>query len=149
MIMALKRLQKELNEIIKDTPANCSAGLLNNDLFIWQATIIGPTETPYEGGVFHLKMVFPTDYPFKAPSVTFTTRIYHPNINENGSICLDILKDQWSPVLTVSKLLLSICSLLNEPNPNDPLMPSIANLYKTNREQFNANAKEYTLKYAS
>ncbi len=147
--MALKRLQKELNEIIKDTPANCSAGLLNNDLFIWQATIIGPTETPYEGGVFHLKMVFPTDYPFKAPSVTFTTRIYHPNINENGSICLDILKDQWSPVLTVSKLLLSICSLLNEPNPNDPLMPSIANLYKTNREQFNVNAKEYTLKYAS
>jgi ubiquitin-conjugating enzyme E2 D/E len=147
--MALKRLQKELNEIIKDTPANCSAGLLNNDLFIWQATIIGPTETPYEGGVFHLKMVFPTDYPFKAPSVTFTTRIYHPNINENGSICLDILKDQWSPVLTVSKLLLSICSLLNEPNPNDPLMPSIANLYKTNREQFNANAKKYTLKYAS
>lgn len=147
--MALKRLQKELNEIIKDTPANCSAGLLNNDLFIWQATIIGPTETPYEGGVFHLKMVFPTDYPFKAPSVTFTTRIYHPNINENGSICLDILKDQWSPVLTVSKLLLSICSLLNEPNPNDPLMPSIANLYKTNREQFNTNAKEYTLKYAS
>ena len=147
--MALKRLHKELLDISKDTPANCSAGLLSNDLFVWQATIIGPTETPYEGGVFHLKMVFPTDYPFKAPSVTFTTRIYHPNINDNGSICLDILKDQWSPVLTVSKLLLSICSLLNEPNPNDPLMPSIANLYKTNREQFNANAKEYTLKYAS
>jgi len=147
--MALKRLQKELLDISKDTPANCSAGLLSNDLFIWQATIIGPTETPYEGGIFHLKIVFPTDYPFKAPSVSFTTRIYHPNINDNGSICLDILKDQWSPVLTVSKLLLSICSLLNEPNPNDPLMPSIANLYKTNREQFNANAREHTLKYAS
>ncbi len=147
--MALKRLQKELNEICKDTPANCSAGLLNNDLFMWQATIIGPTETPYEGGIFHLKMTFPTDYPFKPPSVTFTTRIYHPNINENGSICLDILTKEWSPALTISKLLLSICSLLNEPNPNDPLMPSIANLYKTNREQFNANAKEYTLKYAS
>ena len=147
--MATKRLQKELQDICKDTPANCSAGLLSNDLFVWQATIIGPTETPYEGGVFHLKMTFPTDYPFKAPAVIFTTRIYHPNINDNGSICLDILKDQWSPVLTVSKLLLSICSLLNEPNPNDPLMPSIANLYKTNREQFNANAKEYTLKYAS
>ena len=147
--MALKRLQKELLDISKDTPANCSAGLLSNDLFIWQATIIGPTETPYEGGIFHLKIVFPTDYPFKAPSVSFTTLIYHPNINDNGSICLDILKDQWSPVLTVSKLLLSICSLLNEPNPNDPLMPSIANLYKTNREQFNANAREHTLKYAS
>jgi ubiquitin-conjugating enzyme E2 D/E len=147
--MATKRLQKELQDISKDTPANCSAGLLSNDLFIWQATIIGPTETPYEGGIFHLKMVFPPDYPFKAPLVSFTTRIYHPNINENGSICLDILKNEWSPVLTVSKLLLSICSLLNEPNPNDPLMPSIANLYKTNREQFNANAKEYTLKFAS
>ena len=147
--MALKRLHKELLDISKDTPANCSAGLLSNDLFIWQATIIGPTETPYEGGIFHLKIVFPTDYPFKAPSVSFTTLIYHPNINDNGSICLDILKDQWSPVLTVSKLLLSICSLLNEPNPNDPLMPSIANLYKTNREQFNANAREHTLKYAS
>jgi len=147
--MALKRLQKELQDICKDTPANCSAGLLSNDLFIWQATIFGPTETPYEGGIFHLKMVFPPDYPFKGPLVSFTTRIYHPNINENGSICLDILKDQWSPVLTVSKLLLSICSLLNEPNPNDPLMPSIANLYKTNREQFNANAREHTLKYAS
>ena len=147
--MALKRLQKELLDISKDTPANCSAGLLSNDLFIWQATIIGPTETPYEGGIFHLKMVFPPDYPFKAPSVAFTTQIYHPNINENGSICLDILKNEWSPVLTISKLLLSICSLLNEPNPNDPLMPSIANLYKTNREQFNANAREYTLKYAS
>jgi ubiquitin-conjugating enzyme E2 D/E len=147
--MATKRLQKELQDISKDTPSNCSAGLLGNDLFIWQATIIGPTETPYEGGIFHLKMVFQPDYPFKAPSVTFTTKIYHPNINDNGSICLDILKDQWSPVLTVSKLLLSICSLLNEPNPNDPLMPSIANLYKTNREQFNANAREHTLKYAS
>ncbi len=147
--MATKRLQKELQDISKDTPSNCSAGLLSNDLFIWQATIIGPTETPYEGGIFRLKMVFQPDYPFKAPSVTFTTRIYHPNINDNGSICLDILKNEWSPVLTVSKLLLSICSLLNEPNPNDPLMPSIANLYKTNREQFNANAREYTLKYAS
>ena len=116
--MATKRLQKELQDISKDTPANCSAGLLSNDLFVWQATIIGPTETPYEGGIFHLKMVFPPDYPFKAPLVTFTTRIYHPNINENGSICLDILKNEWSPVLTVSKLLLSICSADNWWNSN-------------------------------
>ena len=145
--MALKRLQKELSEIQKDTPENCSAGLNNtNDLFNWDATIIGPTETPYEGGIFYLKMLFPADYPFKPPKITFNTKIYHPNINSNGDICLDILKDQWSPALNVSKILLSICSLLADPNPNDPLSPEIAALYKFNNEKFIENAKEFTLR---
>ena len=147
--MSIKRLQKELIEIEKDTPTNCSAGLINpNDLFTWQATIIGPTETPYEGGMFNLKIYFPTDYPFKPPKITFETRIYHPNINSNGEICLDILKTQWSPALSITKILLSICSLLADPNPNDPLMPEIAKIYKTNIEDFNRIAREYTLKYA-
>lgn len=61
------------------------------------------TDSPYSGGVFFLTIHFPTDYPFKPPKVNFTTRIYHPNINSNGSICLDILRDQWSPALTISK----------------------------------------------
>lgn len=60
-------------------------------------------DSPYTGGVFFLAIHFPTDYPFKPPKVNFTTRIYHPNINSNGSICLDILRDQWSPALTISK----------------------------------------------
>ena len=120
----------------------------NNDLFNWDATIIGPTETPYEGGIFYLKMFFPPDYPFKPPKITFTTKIYHPNINNIGDICLDILKDQWSPALNVSKILLSICSLLADPNPNDPLSPEIAVIYKQNKDKFIANAREYTLKYA-
>jgi ubiquitin-protein ligase len=89
--------------------------------FHWQATIMGPVshrpqpllakhvltfhqgDSPYSGGVFFLAIHFPTDYPFKPPKVNFTTRIYHPNINSNGSICLDILRDQWSPALTISK----------------------------------------------
>ena len=146
--MAVKRLQKELIEIRKDITENCSAGLNNDDLFNWDATIIGPTETPYEGGIFYLKMFFPPDYPFKPPKITFTTKIYHPNINNIGDICLDILKDQWSPALNVSKILLSICSLLSDPNPNDPLSPEIAVIYKQNKEKFIANAREYTLKYA-
>jgi ubiquitin-conjugating enzyme E2 D/E len=147
--MSIKRLQKELIEIEKDTPVNCSAGLINpSDLFTWQATIIGPTETPYEGGMFKLKMLFPTDYPFKPPKITFETRIYHPNINSNGGICLDILKDQWSPALSVTKVLLSICSLLADPNPNDPLDPEIAKIYKTNKPEFDRIAKEYTVNYA-
>jgi ubiquitin-conjugating enzyme E2 D/E len=146
--MAVKRLQKELIEIRKDITENCSAGLNNDDLFNWDATIIGPTETPYEGGIFYLKMFFPPDYPFKPPKITFITKIYHPNINNIGDICLDILKDQWSPALNVSKILLSICSLLADPNPNDPLSPEIAVVYKQNKDKFIANAREYTLKYA-
>jgi ubiquitin-conjugating enzyme E2 D/E len=147
--MSIKRLQRELAEIEKDTPANCSAGLVNpDDLFTWQATIIGPTETPYEGGMFNLVILFPTDYPFKPPKISFTTRIYHPNINSTGGICLDILKDQWSPALSITKVLLSICSLLSDPNPDDPLAPEIANIYKTNKEEFNKIAREYTVKYA-
>jgi ubiquitin-conjugating enzyme E2 D/E len=147
--MAIRRLQKELIEIKKDTPANCSAGLINpDDLFTWQATIIGPTETPYEGGMFNLRIFFPPDYPFKPPKITFQTRIYHPNINSNGEICLDILKTQWSPALSLTKILLSICSLLADPNPNDPLMPEIAKIYKTNIEEFNRIAREHTINYA-
>ena len=147
--MSIKRLQRELLEIEKDTPTNCSAGLVNpDDLFTWQATIIGPTETPYEGGMFNLIILFPTDYPFKPPKISFTTRIYHPNINNTGGICLDILKDQWSPALSITKVLLSICSLLSDPNPDDPLAPEIANIYKTNKEEFNKIAREYTVKYA-
>jgi ubiquitin-protein ligase len=93
--MALKRITKELQDLSKDPPSNCSAGPVGDDLFTWQATIMGPADSPYQGGVFFLNIKFPTDYPFKPPKIQFTTKIYHPNINSNGGICLDILKDQW------------------------------------------------------
>lgn len=157
--MALKRINKELQDLQRDPPTNCSAGPVGDDLFHWTATIMGPPDSPYQGGVFFLNIHFPTDYvrssrcisafsssppllhrslalippfhfllsriallqPFKPPKVSFTTKIYHPNVNGNGSICLDILKDQWSPALTISKVLLSICSLLTDPNPGNLL----------------------------
>eukprot|EP00350_Pseudokeronopsis_sp_OXSARD2_P010600 CAMPEP_0170540016 /NCGR_PEP_ID=MMETSP0211-20121228/2_1 /TAXON_ID=311385 /ORGANISM="Pseudokeronopsis sp., Strain OXSARD2" /LENGTH=110 /DNA_ID=CAMNT_0010842259 /DNA_START=30 /DNA_END=362 /DNA_ORIENTATION=+ len=109
---------------------------------------MGPDDSPYAGGVFFLNIHFPTDYPFKPPKCNFTTRIYHPNINSNGSICLDILKDQWSPALTISKVLLSISSLLTDANPDDPLVPEIAHLYKNDKEKYETTAKEWTRKYA-
>ncbi|MBZ3870742.1 Ubiquitin-conjugating enzyme E2 D4 [Sciurus carolinensis] len=105
---------------------------------------MGPNDRPHQGGVFFLTIHFPMDYTFKTqrshsqlksiklPKVTFTTKIYHPKINSNGSICLDILWLQWSP--TLSKILLSICSLFSNPNPNDLLVPEIAHTYKANRE---------------
>jgi len=146
--MALKRINKELQDLGRDPPAQCSAGPVGDDLFHWQATIMGPPDSPYQGGVFFLSIHFPTDYPFKPPKVSFTTRIYHPNINSNGSICLDILRSQWSPALTISKVLLSICSLLCDPNPDDPLVPEIARIYKTDRDKYNELAREWTRKYA-
>jgi len=147
--MALKRITKELQDLGRDPPAQCSAGPIDEkDMFKWQATIMGPQESPYQGGVFFLTIQFPPDYPFKPPKVTFVTRIYHPNINSNGSICLDILRSQWSPALTISKVLLSICSLLTDPNPEDPLVPEIARIYKSDRTKYNDLAKEWTKKYA-
>mmetsp|Transcript_16616 Transcript_16616/g.46914 ORF Transcript_16616/g.46914 Transcript_16616/m.46914 type:complete len:148 (+) Transcript_16616:162-605(+) len=147
--MAMKRISKELKDLDRDPPTSCSAGPIGDDLFRWQATIMGPEKSPYEGGVFFLNIVFPTDYPFKPPKINFSTRIYHPNINSSGAICLDILKEQWSPALTISKVLLSICSLLCDPNPDDPLVPETAHLYKTDRQKYNAMAKEWTRKFAS
>jgi ubiquitin-conjugating enzyme E2 D/E len=117
-------------------------------MYLWDAMIVGPSGTPYAGGVFKLEIHFPTDYPFKPPKVVFNTKIYHPNISTNGSICLDILKDQWSPALTISKVLLSICSLLSDPNPKDPLMPDIADEYIKDKKMYDENARAWTVRYA-
>jgi len=144
----LKRLQKELQEITENPPYNCSAGIIDDNLYNWTASIIGPDSSPYKGGIFKLEINFPDDYPFHPPKMRFVTKIYHCNINSSGGICLDILKDKWSPALTISKILLSICSLMDDPNPNDPLVPEIANLYKKNKESHDIKAKNYTAKYA-
>ncbi|XP_029419882.1 ubiquitin-conjugating enzyme E2 D4 isoform X3 [Nannospalax galili] len=164
--MALKRIQKvrveELTDLQRDPPAQCSAGPVGDDCMISSSVLSFQNDSPYQGGVFFLTIHFPTDYPFKPPKVAFSTKIYHPNINSNGSICLDILRSQWSPALTVSKVLLSICSLLCDPNPDDPLVPEIAHTYKADREKYasslgwlcvqlpryNRLAREWTQKYA-
>ncbi|CAK7323478.1 unnamed protein product [Dovyalis caffra] len=136
----------ELKDLQKDPPTSCSAGPVAEDMFHWQATIMGPADSPYAGGVFLVSIHFPPDYPFKPPKVAFRTKVFHPNINSNGSICLDILKEQWSPALTISKVLLSICSLLTDPNPDDPLVPEIAHMYKTDRAKYEATARSWTQK---
>lgn len=143
------RIQKELTLLLKDPPDNCSAGPVGDDIFHWEGTIMGPTETVYEGGIFNLDIQFPKNYPFKPPKVRFQTKIYHPNINSGGFICLDIFKENWSPALTISKVLLSLCSLLTDPNPDDPLVVHIADQYVNNREKYNNTARSWTQIYAN
>merc|ERR1711985_146459 len=113
------------------------------------ATIMGPEGSPYQGGVFFLNISFPADYPFKPPKVHFKTKIYHCNVNSEGVICLDILKSQWSPALTIQKVLLSISSLLTDPNPSDPLVPEIAQAYLKDRAKHDQTAREWVQKYAT
>jgi ubiquitin-conjugating enzyme E2 D/E len=146
--MAQKRISTELKDLQRDPPSNCSAGPVGDDLFNWEGCIFGPEDTPFHGGMFKLSINFPVDYPFRSPHIKFVTKIYHPNINSSGLICLDILKDKWSPALTISKVLLSICSLLSDPNPDDPFVPDIANLYKQNRSAYEERARMWTLQYA-
>jgi ubiquitin-conjugating enzyme E2 D/E len=146
--MAARRIQKELDDLRTTPIETCTAGPTANDLYVWAATLVGPKDSPYEGGVFHLSLVLPTNYPFKPPRVTFTTKIFHPNISLTGAICLDILKDQWSPALSIAKVLLSISSLLTDANPKDPLVPDIARLYVENRPEFDRTAREWTRLYA-
>ncbi|XP_077650083.1 ubiquitin-conjugating enzyme E2 D2-like isoform X2 [Urocitellus parryii] len=128
--MALKRIHKELLDLARDPPAQCSAGPVGEDMFRWQAAIMGPSDSPYQGGIM------------------FITRIYHPNINRSGNICLDILRSEWSPALTISKVLLSICSMLCDPNPDDPLVPEIAKIYLKDRRKYDRVAQEWTEIYA-
>uniref|UniRef100_A0A914WGN4 E2 ubiquitin-conjugating enzyme n=1 Tax=Plectus sambesii TaxID=2011161 RepID=A0A914WGN4_9BILA len=159
--MALSRIQKELRDLQKDPPAGCSAGPVGDDLFHWQACIVGPPDTPYAGGFFRLTIDFPIDYPFKPPRVEFKTRIYHANIFETGWICLDLLQTAWSPALTIAKLLLSISSLLNDPSQGlegGPMHVTqgkdgmearrAGEVYHLDRARYDQLAREWTEKYA-
>ena len=96
----LRTIQKIYKDFKLYKEKNIEAGPIDeNDLFHWEATIIGPEYSPYEGGIFKLKIDFPTYFHFRPPKCTFITRIYHPNIHLKGSISLDVLQDQWSPAL--------------------------------------------------
>ena len=144
-----KRISRELADLRNDPPLNCSAGPISEeDVYVWEGVLFGPEDSPYAGGVFKVNIQFPSDYPFKPPRITFQTKIYHPNINAAGFICLDILKQNWSPALTISKVLLSILSMLTDPNPKDPLMPDIANQYTENRPEYEETARIWTAQYA-
>lgn len=130
----------------KDEP--CYAEPSEDDINVWSGYVYGPEDTVYEGGKFTLTIVLPEDYPFSPPHVKFVTPVYHPNVSETGAICLDILKDEWSPALTLHKVLVSLRSLLADPNPDDPLDAGVANQYLRNRDEFDRVAREHTQTHA-
>lgn len=146
--MAKKRLISELSQLSTEDNSVFVISPKEDKITNLEGYIIGPKDTPYEGGKFYINITFPSDYPYNPPLILFKTKIYHPNINENGAICLDILKDEWSPILTISKVMYSLSSLLSEPNADDPLVDSIAAEMKCNPELFIKNAKLFTEKYA-
>jgi ubiquitin-protein ligase len=134
-----KRLQREL-ELSKDLPPNVKYYPKDEKLMSWDAEITGLPGSFYEGFILRLSITIPTDYPNKPPNILFKHQIWHPNVNlDHGTICVDILKDAWSPVLTLNKLLLSICLLLDKPNPDSALNGLAA-------RQFNENINAYKLR---
>lgn len=151
--VANRRIQadhRRLDEIVKDTPEMISAAPTDeSDLRKWTAIIGGPVGTPYEGGVFKLKITFPDNYPFAPPSVYFKTKVFHPNISPEGDICLNILKkSEWSPNQSLGTILLSIRSLLSEPNADDPLYREVAIIYKEKPNEYDRIARLWTVSYA-
>ena len=146
---SLHRLQYELKNYWELDSYGIQIETDESNIHKWLVMMPGPANSPYEGGLFQLSINFPENYPFSPPLVNFITRIYHCNVNNSGGICLDILKDQWSPALTINKVLLSIISLLNDPNPDDPLVPEIAEIYLKDRDKYIENAKRHTEIYAN
>lgn len=146
--MALRRINTELKSFLSD-PLNNIEVSASDDLFVWTATMIGPNDTPYEGGQFELSIKLPQDYPFKPPKIKFVTPIYHCNVNDRGGISIDELTNAWSPSLNIKKSLSAIYGILQSPNPEDPLVPSIAKLYKTDRREHDKIANEHAVKHAN
>ncbi|KAL6912220.1 hypothetical protein ACP4OV_001025 [Aristida adscensionis] len=147
---ARERIRKELRQLWVDPPPFCRPGPSPvTDLLRWEAIIDGPDGSPYAGGTFPVDVRFRRDHPFVPPKITFKTKVYHPNINGKGRMVLDIFKENWSPALTIDKLLISIVSVLNDPVLDHPANLDVAALYESDVKLYEKKARAWTLKYAS
>jgi len=138
--MTDRRIQQELKDAETKQNPNIQWGLKDpSDNKKWWAIIIGPEGTPYHGFKITLNITLLDNYPFSAPQVSFTSNIWHPNVGTSGNICLDILQGNWTPALKLSSVLLSISSLLNDPNPASPLNGEAGKQYTDDRDEYNKN----------
>ncbi|KAH9983908.1 ubiquitin-conjugating enzyme/RWD-like protein [Russula compacta] len=132
-----------------DKTTTVNIELINDSHSHLRGSFEGPQDSPYEGGHFEIAIVMPSDYPFKPPKMKFITKVYHPNIcSVSGAISLDILAHHWCPALDLHKTLLSLQSLLCDPNPHDPLDAEVAKVYMSYRKAFEDTARNWTRKYA-
>ena len=144
------RIKKEYNDLQKEKNTNVQVKLVNNDFRHWKGRIKGPIDTCYQGGIFDVDIIIPDDYPFKPPKMKFDTKIWHPNISSvTGAICLDILKNEWTPALTIRTALISLQALMCEPVPNDPQDAVVAKQYMSDIKLFNETAKHWVEEYAN
>lgn len=141
-------MAQELKALQAAPPPGVCAWPVEEKLNELEAQICGPSNTVYEGGVFKLSVHLPDRYPFEPPKCRFLTAVYHPNIDNGGRICLDILnmppKGAWRPSLNISTVLASIGVLLSEPNPDDGLVPEVTHEYRHDRAAFDAKARNMT-----
>jgi ubiquitin-conjugating enzyme E2 N len=134
MAVSNTRIIKETQRLLAEPVPGVMATPYEDNMRYFQVAIAGPSDSPYEGGLFSLELFLPADYPMGPPKVRFLTKLYHPNIDRLGRICLDILKDKWSPALQIRTVLLSIQALLSAPNPDDPLDNNVADHWKTDEK---------------
>ncbi|KAJ8250028.1 hypothetical protein COCON_G00232440 [Conger conger] len=143
-----RRIIKETQRLLAEPVPGIKAEPDESNARYFHVVIAGPQDSPFEGGTFKLELFLPEEYPMAAPKVRFMTKIYHPNVDKLGRICLDILKDKWSPALQIRTVLLSIQALLSAPNPDDPLANDVAEQWKTNEAQAIETARTWTRLYA-
>ena len=141
---------QELTDLNTNKPIEgVSIAIVGDTLTNWNATIIGPQDTPYEGGKFIVNIDFSDNYPFKAPKVHFKTKIFHPNIKQDtGEICAQAIENAWVPTLNAKFVIESLVTLLKNPNADHPLEAEIAELFQKDYKGFTAKAREFTNTYA-
>ncbi|OZC09103.1 unnamed protein product [Onchocerca ochengi] len=137
-----RRLMRDFKKLQEDPPAGVSGAPTEDNILMWEAIIFGPQDTPFEDGTFKLTLEFTEEYPNKPPTVKFVSKMFHPNVYADGSICLDILQNRWSPTYDVAAILTSIQSLLDEPNPNSPANSLAAQLYQENRREYEKRVQQ-------